>query len=331
MINDDSIRRLLGCLPLVPTQDGRWSQPTNTYRRTEELVKVLGEARHLWLDASRLPSTRSVQTFIDSLGIRLVPYCAASCGPDAHPGGEVRAIGGGKACERRGLLRALRQLRGVEGQGVLRRRNHGPARCSLLPGRRRFGRLHTADSLYAPYRSDAFRSQAKILDFRNTARVKPELLEELGVSINPETRLVISHLQQCVATGMPPHVSVYQVFSNERAQRDDSLVASLAGARCIYVENAKAFVRPNQLLAGRHSSRTVRLHHSWKPRIVQASLHRDRSKERSRRPRFRGHPVGHSRGVLRAIESGHRTRPLCLRPMLGGAVHRGFARCAYGK
>jgi len=73
LVNDETIRRLLGSLPIVPTQDGRWSPPTNTYRRTDDLVKVLGDATHLWLDASRVPNARSVHTFIDSLGIRRSP------------------------------------------------------------------------------------------------------------------------------------------------------------------------------------------------------------------------------------------------------------------
>ena len=75
---------------------------------------------------------------------------------------------------------------------------------------------HSGGDLYAPYRAEAFRSQANILDFRNTARLKTELLEDLDVTINPETRLVIDHLQYCVKTGAQPHVSIYQVL-NERA------------------------------------------------------------------------------------------------------------------
>lgn len=246
LINDDSIRRLLGSLPLVPTQDGRWSQPTNTYRRTEELVKVLGEARHLWLDASRLPSTRSVQTFIDSLGIRRAPIARhlvdrmLTLAEKYAPSEEARRASAEAFYV---LCDNYEEWKDKEffGGAITDLRD-----SACFPAEGDSEDWHTADSLYAPYRADAFRSQANILDFRNTARVKPGLLEELGVSINPETRLVISHLQQCVATGMPPHVSVYQVL-NERAQRDDSLVASLAGARCIYVENAKTFVRPNQL------------------------------------------------------------------------------------
>lgn len=41
LVNDENIRRLLGSLPIVPTQDGGWSRPVNTYRRADELVKVL--------------------------------------------------------------------------------------------------------------------------------------------------------------------------------------------------------------------------------------------------------------------------------------------------
>jgi len=73
LVNDDDIRRSLGSLPIVPTQDGGWSHPDIIYRRTDDLVRVLGDALHLWLDASRIPNTRSVQTFIDSLGIRRSP------------------------------------------------------------------------------------------------------------------------------------------------------------------------------------------------------------------------------------------------------------------
>jgi hypothetical protein len=105
---------------------------------------------------------------------------------------------------------------------------------------------HSGGDLYAPYRAEAFRTQASILDFRNTARLKTELLEDLDVTINPETILVIDHLQHCVKTSAQPHVSTYQVL-NERAQRSDPLISTLAGSRCIYVDSQKSFVRPNQL------------------------------------------------------------------------------------
>ena len=246
LVNDDDIRRLLGSIPIVPTQDGGWSCPVSTYRRTDDLAKVLDEARHLWLDDSRIPNTRSVHTFIDSLGIRRSPIArhlvdrmlsiAENCLPTENAkraSSEAFYV----LCdkyeewkEKKAFQDAFDDLR----------------QAACFPADENTEEWHTADSLYAPYRAEAFRSQVNILDFRNTVRLKTELLEELNVSINPETRLVINHLQHCVTTGAQPHISTYQVL-NERAQRSDSLIPTLARSRCIYVESQKTFVRPNQL------------------------------------------------------------------------------------
>lgn len=245
LVNDENIRRLLGALPIVPTQDGRWSRPTNTYRRTDDLVKVLGDATHLWLDASRVPNARSVHTFIDSLGIRRSPlaqhlvermlFIAEKYLPteDAkRASGEAFYV----LCdhydewkEKPFFPGAIDSLRGV----------------ACFPAEGDTENWHSAGDLYAPYRAEAFRSQANILDFRNTARLKTELLEDLDVTINPETRLVIDHLQYCMKTSAQPHVSTYQVL-NERV-RSDPLIPTLAGSRCIYLSSQKAFVRPNQV------------------------------------------------------------------------------------
>ncbi len=47
LLNDENICELLGSLPIVPTQDGGWSLPVHTYRRTDDLVKVLGDTPNL--------------------------------------------------------------------------------------------------------------------------------------------------------------------------------------------------------------------------------------------------------------------------------------------
>lgn len=246
LVNDEDIRRLLGLLPIVPTQDGGWSRPVNTYCRTDELVKVLGDSPHLWLDARRIPNTRSVHTFISSLGIRRSPiarhlvdrmlFIAEKYLPteDAKRASSeafyVLCDNYEEWKEKKAFQDAIADLR----------------HAACFPADGDTEDWHTADSLYAPYRADAFRSQANILDFRNTVRLKTELLEELDVSINPETNLVIDHLKHCIKTGVQPHISTYQVLS-ERAQRSDPLISTLAGSRCIYAESQRTFVRPNQL------------------------------------------------------------------------------------
>ncbi len=246
LVNDDDVRRLLGSFPIVPTQDGGWSRPVNTYRRTDDLVKVLGDSLHLWLDASRIPNSRSVHTFIDSLGIRRSPIARhlvdrmLSIAEKYQPTEDAKRASGEAFYTLCDNYEAWKEKRSF--QDAIAALRH----AACFPAVGDTEEWYTADSLYAPYRADAFRSQANILDFRNTVRLETELLEELDISVNPETQLVINHLQHCITTGEQPHVSTYQVL-NERAQRSDTLITTLAGSRCIYVESQKTFVRPNQL------------------------------------------------------------------------------------
>lgn len=269
LVNDDHIRRFLGSLPLVPTQDGGWSRPVNTYRRADSLVKALGDAVHLWLDASRIPNTRSVNTFIDNLGIQRSPIARhlvdrmLSIAERSLPTEEA------KRASSEAFYVLCDNYDEWKEQIVVQDAIADLSQSFCFPADGDSDEWHIAFDLHAPYRADSFRSQAKILDFRNTARLKTELLEELDISINPETRLVIDHLKYCISAGVQPHVSTYQVL-NERAQRSDPLISTLAGSRCIYVESQKTFVRPNQLYwvaqqLGRYAYTIPRNYESFKP------------------------------------------------------------------
>ncbi|KHS70939.1 hypothetical protein RC77_05345 [Pectobacterium brasiliense] len=246
LVNNDDIRWLLGSLPIVPTQDGGWSRPVNMYRRSDDLVKVLGDAFHLWLDVSRIPNTRSVHTFIDNLGIRRSPSARHLVDRMLSIAEKYLPTEDAKRASSEAFYALCDNYDGWKDKKSFQDSLNDLRRASCFPADGDKEKWHTAGSLYAPYRADAFRSQASILDFRNTARLKTELLEKLDVSINPATQLVIAHLKLCVTSGVQPHVSTYQVL-NERAQRSDPLIAALTGSRCIYVESQKKFVRPNQL------------------------------------------------------------------------------------
>ncbi len=246
LLDDENIRRQLGALPILPTQDGRWSRPTNTYRRTDDLVKVLGDATHLWLDASRVPNARSVHSFIDSLGIRRLPLASHLVERMLFIAEKYLPTEDAKRASGEAFYVLCEHYEEWKEKPFFQGAIDSLHDVACFPAEGDTENWYSGSDLYAPYRAEAFRSQASILDFRNTARLKTELLEELGVTINPETRLVIDHLQYCVKAGTQPHVSTYQVLS-ERAQRPDPLISTLAGSRCIYVESQKTFVRPNQL------------------------------------------------------------------------------------
>ncbi len=146
-------------------------------------MKVLGDATHLWLDASRVPNTRSGNTFIDSLGIRRSPIAQHLVErmlfiTEKYVPTEDAKRASGDAfyvlCdhyeewkEKPFFQGAIDSLRGV----------------ACFPAEGDTENWHSGSDLYAPYRAEAFRSQANILDFRNAARLKTELLEDLDVTI----------------------------------------------------------------------------------------------------------------------------------------------------
>ena len=246
LINDPGTRMRLRALPLVPTQGGGWSRPTDTYHRSERLAKVVGDTKHLWLDESRLPRALSVHTFLNALGIRRSATARhlvnrildiAKGSPPTDKAQRASSEAFYELCDNYDLWKD--RTRFQEALEDLRSK-------ACLPADGDSEEWHSPDVLYAPFRAEAFSSQAKILAFRGTTRIKTELLKTLGVTINPPTRLVIGHLKHCIKRGIDPHVTTYQVL-NERAQRADLLLSELNGTQCIYVESQGRFVRTNQV------------------------------------------------------------------------------------
>lgn len=246
LLDDDDARRVLRSLPMVPTRDGGWARPVETYRRSDPLVRVLGDTDALWLDTSRTPRARSVQTFLDSLGLRTSPMAEhlvdrmmaiAEEEPPTEEAKRASAEAFYVLCENFEIWKDAPFFLDVLGD--LRK-------AACFPAEGDAEEWHTPDVLYAIYSAEAFRSQAKILDFRNTTRLKTLLLEALGIKINPETELVVRHLQHCMGSGVKPSDVVYRVL-NDRAPQDKAAIEVLADSRCIYVEALKFFVHPEQL------------------------------------------------------------------------------------
>ena len=246
LLNDEHALQILGSLPMIPTQDGGWSCPVETYRRSDSLVRVLGDADHLWLDVSRVPRARSVQNFFNDLGLRRTPMAQHLVDRMISLGDELPTDDAKRAsaeafyalCDNFDIWKDA--LSFLDALGDLRE-------AACFPAEGDVDEWHVADTLYAIYSAEAFRSQAKILDFRNTTRLKTPLLEALGIKINPETALVVRHLQHCMKNNVKPSDVVYRVL-NDRAPQDEAAIEVLANSRCIYdVESLKSFVHPEQL------------------------------------------------------------------------------------
>ena len=246
LVNDENIRHLLGALPIIPTQDGSWSSPTKTYRRTDDLVKILGENKSLWLDTNRVPNTRSVQFFIDEIGLRRSPIAEHLVErmlfiAENYPPTEDAKRASGEAfyviCDRFDEWKDKLFFQDVI--NILK-----SSACFPVIGDDED--WYYTNSLHAPYRAEAFSSQASVLDFRNMARLNRELLKKLDVALEPETFLVINHLRHCVAKKIPAPFTTYQIL-NERSKDEGSSISTLSGEPFIYIESQNDYVRTNQL------------------------------------------------------------------------------------
>lgn len=246
LLNNEELRDLLSKQRLVPTRDGEWVSPKNSYFRTEKLVEILGESKHLWIDETRLPNTRSVRSFLENLGIRKSPSAThlverlCQIAENNVPNDEAR-----KASERVFYVLCDHYDEWAENH-IVQQALEKLEVTECLPAEDDKDKWYQPSDLYAPYRADAFRSQANILDFKNTKRLSTSLLEDLGISIEPETDLVIDHLLHCAEVGQQAHVSVY-IILNERSAKGDHAISRLIGTSCIFVERINKYVRPNQL------------------------------------------------------------------------------------
>src|SRR5690554_579629 len=246
LLDEKETRQLLGNLLIVPTQDGGWARPDNVYKRKDELIKVLGDNKKLWLDENRLPSEVSVRSFIEKLGLRYSPIAQhlvermISIAEDSLPTEEAQ-----KASSESFYFLCDRYEKWKD-EPFFQEAIDMLSQADCFPADDDKENWYSSDELYAPFRAEAFRSQASILNFKNTSRLKTEFLDELGVTIKPETDLVVDHLLHCIETNEPPQYVTYQIL-NERADELGDKASVLANSRCVYVESQKTFVHPSRL------------------------------------------------------------------------------------
>jgi len=246
LLDNDEIFELLSSTPLVPSADGRWRCANQLYYRTDVLAKTLGEHRSRWVDERRLPSESSVHAMVESLGVLKTPTVphlvdrilaiASASPPDTKAREESKVA-----------FYSLCSIFDESGEGDVQVNDlYRLVSVPCLPALGDNQRWYMPEELYAPFRYKAFQSQASILDFKNTQKLNSELLDKLSIKTSPETALVIDHLIHCVERVEPVSTLVYTVL-DDRASQGDSELDRLKGRQCIYLENQKRYLRPNQL------------------------------------------------------------------------------------
>ncbi len=247
LLDNDEIRSLLEEMPMVPTTDG-WQRANHVYFRTDELAAILGDYSSLWVDEKLLPAARSVHAFIANLGLLDSPVVrhlvdrilavAKAYSPDikARKASEIAFY---ELCD---------VFEGHEADTDILADIYRLVSIPCLPVDGDTQNWHMPEEVYAPFRYQAFQSQAHILDFKNTQRLNSDLdlLKALSINTTPETQLVVNHLLHCVENEEPASNLIYQVLNERARQRDDDL-SRLRGRPCIYLGSQERYVRPNQL------------------------------------------------------------------------------------
>ena len=177
LIDDDSLRSLLASLALVPTADGKWATPGQTYFWTEELAAVLGDNKALWVDVTRAGADKSTRSFLRNLGIRQTPS------PD-HLVQRMSDVTSAGPPTDESIRASLPLSTNCADTTKLPRRFGSGRRAQVLVNIRCFPaeeddeHWHLARELYAPYRSEGFSSQVRIIAFRDTQRLSNAVLRD---------------------------------------------------------------------------------------------------------------------------------------------------------
>lgn len=258
LLDDPIILSLLKELPMVPTADGNWQLSVRTYFWSDHLGKVLGQdAKHLWIDVNRVPSQPSAQKFLERLGVRREPSAKDivdrlhDISQKFRPTAEARKIAQEpfyELCSHYALWIELEDQESIDAINEI-------SNADCLPALGNESDWFSPSELYAPYRASTFESQAHILAYQDTKRLKTEFLEAIGVSINPETRLVVDHLLHCIKSqrSFDPR-PIYEALNQQALKESEQInLERLSKEPCIAISPGR-FVRPGRVFWG-----TVRL------------------------------------------------------------------------
>jgi len=248
LLDDEHLAKILTNLPLVPTQDGGWNKPSNTYYRSDLLEEILGEAPHLWVDLTRIPNKKSVRTLLTFLGIRKKPAAkdlvrqltqlAHAHKPTAKTL-EASARTFYAVCDQFPMWKANKDTGELAEVEKLRT-------TVCFPADDADDRWFLSESLYSPYRAMGFDSQVKVLAFKNTHRLNSELLTLLGIEGEPPTQVVINHLRHCIQNNIPVSDVTYQIL-NERAVNGDPAISQLKNELSIYDKTLAKYLSPSRV------------------------------------------------------------------------------------
>lgn len=248
LLESPHLKQTLAALRMVPTRDGNWDAPGHVHKHTEELEDLLGFGPEWWLDERRIPGTRAVESFLLELGVRESP-CAEHVFrrlkqlTEEEPTREVQ-----KQVEQLVYVLSENFDRWKQEDGDDYEQLELHQNDALFPAEGVYDKWFSGAELHAPYRYQAFASQAKVLPFRNMQRLSGEVLQFFGFVMEPATELVISNLRHFAKIREAVSPFTYQML-DERARKEEGvgLIQALRNEPCIWNANTETYLKPSQV------------------------------------------------------------------------------------
>lgn len=236
----------LSDLPLVRTRGGQYASARSAYFKTNELAEVLGDDDRLWVDTRRLPAGMAdlVKTLFTRIGMRAIPAAdhlidrieeVVSDPPTRENRESINRVAG--------FLQEHLSEYGTAALSRLKTLDWLPA---VLKGAPDLENWYPPHDIYRFFRSEAFASQVAVVDLpalRSNQTAAADLMRVLEVGIEPDTSTIVAHLEYCIAQGIEPKDTVYQILW-ERLRDDNDVVAleRLRGRPFIYDSATKRFL-----------------------------------------------------------------------------------------
>jgi hypothetical protein len=255
LLDDTKIMDLLKETAMIPNMEGGWKTPENIYFKTKYLSGLFGDNLELWVNKEMIPKENSVEAFLKSLGVLSKPHYRHiidkiyNLSQEYNPTADIRKLSENLFYKLSEIYSNSKDKRESIEINML----HTLQYEKTLPIIGDNESWHCPDEIYAPYKHQAFESQADVLDFLDDKKLNKKLLETLSLKFDTDISIteIANHLIHCIDNNNKPHHLLYQEL-DKRVQDLDlynykkSLAcALLKDTKCIWVSDR--FVSPNQI------------------------------------------------------------------------------------
>lgn len=255
-LDDEGSLDLLADRAFVRSRAGEFVRPDECYFWSAQLEALLGADDHRWVDESWMPSGHLLPRFRDVLESRLgMPTTVAA----AHIVARIAAIADAGSPDEVGaavspiVRHMIEHWSGFaeEDQEALEELRNIEFLPAAVGGERDQDNLYSPVEVFRAARAPGFASQVPVIDLtplRQSTSAVNAVLEFLQVPEQPDTEVVVAHLQHCMSTGTAPNDLTYAIL-NERVEKEDDVAAidELRGSAFVYDGTSERFLTADKV------------------------------------------------------------------------------------